>query len=179
MKVSNSIIIVLILFVLSGCTTNYWVISDYEREVDFNMYKTYEVYNHANGFPKGANPINKQRIERAIKKEMIELGYEASEEPDLLVSWYVTVEDKRVMDVYRDFYHRWAYYAVNVYEYQEGTLVIDMIDRKKNEVVWHGKTSERVYEGMPNVDKKIKKAVQSMLEKYAKDVKLNKVYASK
>lgn len=178
MKFKNIFLLSLLVFLYSNCTMNYWVLSDYEKEVNFSAFKTYKVYNHKDGFPEGANPINKQRIQRAIHKEMTGLGYETSDTPDLLVSWYVKVQDKRVTDVYRDFYHRWDYYSVNVHEYQEGILVIDLIDRVNQEVVWHGKTSERVYEGMPKVEKKINTAVKAIVKKYAEDVKLNKDYAS-
>lgn len=38
-----------------------------------------------------------------------------------------------------------------------------------NKVVWYGKTSDQVYEGMPNVERKINDAVNAMFKKYTKD----------
>jgi Domain of unknown function (DUF4136) len=78
-------------------------------------------------------------------------------------------------DYYHDFYGRWRYPAYQtVYEYQEGTLVVDIINRTSNQVLWHGKTSDRVYEGMPDVEKKINKAINAMFKQYAKDSKWKK-----
>ena len=42
-----------------------------------------------------------------------------------------------------------------VHQYTEGTLVVDVIDRGENQVIWHGKTSDVAYEDMPDVEKKI------------------------
>jgi Domain of unknown function (DUF4136) len=106
---------------------------------------------------------------------LADLGYQKKEEPDLLVSWFVTVKNVTEYDYYYNFYGRWRYPTYQtVYEYQEGTLVVDIINRASNQVVWHGKTSDRVYEGMPDVEKKINSAVNAMFKQYAKDSKWKK-----
>ena len=179
MNLRNIFLTSLIVILFSACSTSYYIASDYEKGTTFESYKTYKVYNHKDGFPLGANPINKQRIDRAIHNEMDALGYKTSDDPDLLVSWFVMVKNVKSVDVYHDYYRGWGYDRhVSVYEYKEGTLVIDMIDREKQQVVWHGKTSERVYEGMPNVDKKINTAIRAMAKQYVKDAKLDKEYAA-
>ncbi|MFT5168287.1 MAG: hypothetical protein ACI8P3_003528 [Saprospiraceae bacterium] len=180
MKSNNIFLIAAILFLLASCNTSYRISSDYEKGVDFSSFKTYHFLDHEHGFPIGANPINKQRIERAVESELKSLGYETAEKPDLLVAWFVAVRNVRSVDIYRDYYRGWRYiqYAT-VYEYKEGTLVIDIIDRANKQVIWHGKTSGQVYEDMPDVEGKINEAVKAMIKKYAKDAKLNQDYATR
>jgi uncharacterized protein DUF4136 len=180
MKLSKIFLFAAIFLLLAACNNSYRIASDYEKDVDFSSFKTYHILDHEHGFPLGANPINKQRIERAVENELKSLGYEFSEKPDLLVAWFVTVQNVKSVDVYRDYYRGWRYiqYA-DVYEYKEGTLVIDIIDRANKQVVWHGKTSGQVYEGMTDIEGKINAAVKAMISKYAKDAKLNNDYAER
>jgi len=162
------------LVLLSSCATTFSIVSDKESGIDFNQYKTYLVLDHDHGFPVGANPINHQRIDRAIEANMEDLGYLNQEDPDLLIAWFVKVETKRDRIIYGDYYSRWrAFHDMNVYEYEEGSLVIDIIDPKIGQVIWHGKASDRVYENMPNIDKKIKEVVRALLKRYAKDANLS------
>lgn len=161
--------------VLLSCSTGNYITSDYEREADLYSYKSYDILAHNECYQDEVNPINKQRITRAINKEMGNMGYIKEEEPDLLVSWYVVVKDVKEVDLYLDYYGWWRYHnSEHIYYYTEGTLVIDLIDRKKKQVVWHGKTSGRVYEEMPKVEEKINKAIQAMFKKYLKDMKEGK-----
>ena len=180
MRSNNFFFIAAIFLVLASCNDSYRIASDYEKGVDFSSFKTYRILDHKHGFPIGANPINKQRINRAVENELKTLGYEKSDKPDLLVAWFVTVRNVKSVDVYRDYYRGWRYiqYA-DVYEYKEGTLVIDIIDRTNKQVVWHGKTSGQVYEDMPDVEGKINAAVKAMIKKYAKDAKLEQHYAAR
>ena len=178
MKYQINIIFVIITFLLASCATTYPVVSDYEKAVDFSEFKTFQILKQKNAFPKGANPINQQRIDRAILKEMNDLNFYTSNQPDLLVSWLVKVKTVQDVNVYHDYYGRWRRNNwVEVYNYKEGSLIIDIIDRKNKQVVWHGSTSGRVYEDMPDVEEKINKAVNALLQKFGKDAKLSKSLA--
>ncbi len=175
MKIQKILLFSFILILFSNCATTYHITSDYESETVFNNFKSYNYLNHDHNFPLGANLINQQRIEHAIESELGQLGYQKKDNPDLLVSWFITVKSVTRVDYYYDHYSRWRFFAYpSVYKYEEGTLVIDIIDKANNLVVWHGKTSDHVYEGMPNVDKKIKRAVNAIFKQYAKDSKWKK-----
>ena len=76
-----------------------------------------------------------------------------------------------MVDVYEQYYGRWGNISgVNVIEYKEGTLVVDIIDAGDKQVVWHGKTSDQVYENMRKVEEKINAAENSIFVQYEKDV---------
>jgi len=180
MNFKNLWIIGFTVFLLASCATSYLVKSDYEKGVDFSEYKTFQILKQKHGFPVGANPINKQRIDRAILKEMNTLNFDPSKDPDLLISWFIKVEKVEEVNVYHDYYGRWrAGRWVDINKYDQGTLIIDIIDRNKKQVVWHGTTSDRIYEDMPDVEEKINDAVHAMFRRFAKDAKLSKTYASK
>lgn len=179
MKIQKMLLLSFVAFLFASCATTYSVTSDYEKGVNFSSYKTFQILKQKKGFPVGANPINKQRIDRAILKEMNEFGFDTSKDPDLLVSWFVKVKTIKEMNVYHDYYGRWrGRNWVEVNEYDEGTLIIDLVDRKSKQVVWHGVTSGRVYENMPDVENEINEAVKALFEKFAKDAKLSRTYAS-
>lgn len=179
MKSQKIFLFGILVFLLSSCSTNYLVKSDYERNVDFSTFKTFQILKQKNGFPVGANPINKQRIDRAILKEMNELNFDTSKNPDILIAWFVKVKEVEEVNVYHDYYDRWNRARwVDVNRYQQGTLIIDIIDPNKKEVVWHGTTSDRIYDDMQDVEEKINEAVNAMFRKFAKDAKLPKTFAS-
>lgn len=173
MQTLKYLIMSIALLSLASCGTTYSIISDREEGINFDQYKTYLVLEHDHGFPTGANPINHQRIDRAIDANMQELGYIREQSPDLLIAWFVKVEIKKDFAVYQNYYRRWNVpQTIDVYEYQEGSLVIDIIDPKIGQVVWHGKASDRVYDDMPNIDKKIKDVVKAMFKRYKRDTRI-------
>jgi len=181
MKIKNILILASFIFLLASCATNYRVTSDFQAGTNFSKYKTYKILNHEHGFPVGANRINQNRIEDAIDREMQNLGFDEVDYPDLELFWYVKIRDIREQEIYRDYYTQWMYLEhVRVYDYKEGTLVVDLIDRRTNRVVWHGKTKGTVYEDMDDIPERINIAVKALLNRLAEDAKLNiQNYAAK
>lgn len=59
----------------------------------------------------------------------------------------------RVSPYYNDYYYSGYYdypaivgYDTDTYRYQEGTLVITLVDRASREIVWQGTTSDNIYD---------------------------------
>lgn len=170
MKQAVTISIVLVLLSMSSCRTSYKLSSDYERVSDFDSYKTYQILEEKTCYQEVKNPITKQRIEDAIHDNLINLGYTKADDPDILISWYVFVEDKKEVEIYQDYYAWWRYHNhLFVYTYKEGTLVIDIIDRKTNRVFWHGTVSDHIESDIENVKEKIEGAVKAIFDQYKKD----------
>ena len=117
------------------------------------------------------NPINQQRIERAIQFEMANLGYEVAQEPDMIIAYFV--KEKNIREVnhyYRSYYGRWGFPVwVDVNEYKEGTLIIDLINRENKQVVWHGAAKGSIYDGMSNIEEKINEVVEELFEQFVED----------
>ncbi len=163
---------ILVLLIVSSCST-VRVATDYDKEVDFNSYQSFAFYKP--GIDKAQiSDLDKRRILRAIEANLIAKGMSKSDSPDLLVSIF-TKERERV-DVYNDNFgwgwgwNPWWYgnWGNTVSRTTEGTLYIDLIDAKTNQLVWQGiGTSSLVTHG--TVDQKIErinKIVSEILERY-------------
>ncbi|SHJ94199.1 DUF4136 domain-containing protein [Pseudozobellia thermophila] len=137
----------LILLFLSSCSS-VQVLSDYDKEADFNSYNTYAFYK--TGIDKAQiSDLDKKRILRAIESEMSKRGFTKSENPDILVS--IFTKEKQQVDIYNNYWggpYGWGwspYYwgpgwgGNNVSTRTEGSLYIDLIDAKSKELVWQGK----------------------------------------
>lgn len=176
MKASNFLVLSLIIFLFASCSS-VRVSSDYQKQTNFQDYKTYKIAKQDKEFPIGVNPINQQRIEAAIITNMEERKYMiANVDPDLLVSYYVTINTEQAIDTYTRYYgYRYRGLVVtdvDVREYKEGTLIIDLVDNKSQEVVWHGKATGTVSENMKNVEEKINEAVDAIFQEYFAKSKL-------
>lgn len=173
MKTLKLTSLLLVLLVFTSCTT-VRVVTDYDREVNFNKYKSFAFYKP--GVDKAEiSDLDKKRILRAINSELAAKGLNKSDSPDLLVSLF-TKERERV-DVYNNnFGWGWGwnpwwyggYYGNSVSRSTEGSLYIDLIDAKTNELVWQGIGTARLITS-GNIDKKeerIREIVREILMKY-------------
>ncbi len=168
----------LFLLVASSCTS-VRVLTDYDREADFNSYKSYAFYK--TGIDKAQiSDLDKKRILRAIETEMNARGFVKSDTPDLLVSIFTREKDR--VDVYNNawgwgwgwggYWNPWiwgpGYYGANVSTSTEGSLYIDLIDAKSKDLVWQGRgvgtlnnTSD-----INRKEQRIREFVSEILEQY-------------
>lgn len=171
---------VLALTFLASCSS-VRVVSDYDRQADFNTYKSYAFYK--TGIDKAQiSDLDKKRILRAIENELGSRGFVKSENPDVLISIF-TKERERV-DVYNNnfgwgyggFYNPWlwgpgwgwGWGGNNVSTSTEGSLYIDVIDANKKELVWQGR-GVGTLNNTRNIDKKeerIREFVSQILKEY-------------
>ena len=176
MRVFKITLCLFLFLTLTSCAVNYDIISDTEPNVNFRQYRTYAIIHDDHGFEIGANPINEQRIDAAIEKEVTAIGYEHSEDPDLHISWFVKVNTKLEKGIYNTYYNKWrSPRAIEVYEYQEGSLVVDIVDTNTGKVVWHVKVSSNITAEIPDVEEKINKVVKEIFNSYKKDSGIQKV----
>jgi len=165
---------VLAILVMASCSS-VRVATDYDKKADFNDYQTYAFYKPGIDQAK-ISDLDKRRILRSIDTEMAVKGLTKSETPDLLVSIF-TKENERV-DVYnnnfgggwgwRPYYYRGFYGGSTVSRSTEGSLFVDLIDTKTNELVWQGIGRSSLYTGSDIVKKEeqINKIVSEILMEY-------------
>lgn len=117
----------------------------------------------------GGNPLIDKRIEAALEQQLVAKGLQkqTAGRPDLFVAYHTNVKDKIDVDTYGYGYgpygRRLGTYA-NVREYQQGTLVVDLIDAKAKELVWRGWAKGEVNDSVSK--EKIDKAIAKILEQY-------------
>lgn len=186
MKIRNQFIILIGIITLFGCES-LKVTADYNGKMDFSKYKTYNFYYHnpdslppTMSNPIIANKLNQRRIENAIKEEMQIRGYELSDNPDILVSYYLKVEDKTEMvatSYGSPYYRGYGYYGyyggyshsytdVSTYNYKHGTLIIDLVDRNANDLIWYGAASKALKDNNRNPEATINYVVTKMFYQY-------------
>ena len=179
---------VLILLFISSCTS-VRVMTDYDKEANFNTYKTYAFYK--TGIDKAQiSDLDKKRILKAIETEMSSRGFEKSKQPDLLVS--IFTKEREQVNIYNNYGYGYGYgwgwypyywgaygygrgYGNNVSTSTQGSLYIDLIDSKKKELVWQGKGIGTL-SNTKNIAKKeerIKEFVSEILQKYPPTVASN------
>jgi hypothetical protein len=135
------------------------VVTDYDTKVDFTSYKTFSFYKK--GIDKASvSDLDKKRIMRAVEAELVAKGFNKSANPDILVSIFtksreqVNVSDNNIGIGWGWGYNPWFYGRtnININQYTEGTLFIDFIDKKTNELIWQGIGSGAMK--MSNIEKK-------------------------
>jgi len=170
MKRSAVILALTAIVFITGCST-IQVESDYNREVDFSKYKTYRWIPHVKGTednPLMNDPLIESHVRNAVNTEMTKKGFTKIEEghPDFLMAYYFTARNR--VDVTH--YYGYWYPQTNVYRYQEGTLVIDMVDRAEKQLIWRG-WATGVLEDRSRINDQINYSVQKLLKKYPPDAR--------
>jgi hypothetical protein len=173
-KLKNTLSVFLLLLFITSCTS-VRVVSDYDKNVDFDSYKTFAFYK--TGIDKAKiSDLDKRRILRAIETELLAKGFTKSENPDLLVSIFTKSRER--VNIHNNGFGSYGYgwgwspYYWNNYNSvsssTEGSLYIDLIDAKKKEMIWQGKGCGYLSTSS-DVDRKearIKEFVAKIMEKY-------------
>ena len=165
--------ILIIIFLFTSCTS-VRVASDYDKNVNFDTFKTFAFYK--TGIDKAEiNDLDKRRIMRAIESELLVKGFSKSSNPDILVSIFTKSREK--INVYSNngfgpYGYGWGwspwYWNNNSYTSSstEGSLYIDLINANKKELVWQGIGRGYISENMSNKEERIKEFVSKIMEKY-------------
>jgi hypothetical protein len=121
---------------------------DYDREANFASYKTYAFTPEANDLP--VNDLNKKRIMDAVSEQLATKGFTKSDQPDVWIDLKLVAEKKQSATATSSPNYYGAGYrygwgggfsttTINVDNYVEGTLFVDMIDVSKKQLVWQGR----------------------------------------
>jgi hypothetical protein len=132
------------LFILSSCS-GIIVSSDYDRDVNMKPYNTYAWAEskdiEAKNNPLYYNELSDKRIKTAVNKQLTKKGYVLStENPHLILHYHILIEDHQELrnDPYVLYGPYWMQPHVNYYRYNEGSLLIDFMEAKTNNLAWRG-----------------------------------------
>jgi len=145
-----------LLLTVVGCST-ISVNHDYDEKADFASFKTFAWMAKPNVVPLDAgaaqqnNDLIDRRIRNSIEAELETRGMgETADNPDLLVIYHIGATDKiQVTDWgyrYSDYYWGHGGRNIDVHQYTEGTLIIDLVSAGTKDLVWRG-TGTKVLEG--------------------------------
>ncbi|NTU67469.1 MAG: DUF4136 domain-containing protein [Chlorobiaceae bacterium] len=156
-------LIALLLLMLAGCSS-YSIVSDYDRGMPFGLYKTYRWSGEgASGIDDDVlarNPLIFKHIKAAVNRELRYKGFVLKETGpvDFTVTTHAGIRERVTVgqptvafSYHRGFHHRGPGYATFWYDtygpyprvayYEEGTLIIDVIDTKSDDLAWRGVVS--------------------------------------
>lgn len=168
----RSFLIALTLASVAGCSSTPQIDTDYDPAANFSGYRSYSwAYSAA---PAGMNPLVYERVRASIDRSLAARGFSQGSPGDFAVAFTIGARDKvQVTDFgpYAPFYgaYRWGwgggFHQVDVSQYTEGTLAVDVYDVGTRKPVWHGTATQNVTPG--RVDQaQIDTAVDSVLAKF-------------
>ena len=165
------------LLALAACATSPAVRAEYDRQVDFRSYRTFG-FAEALGTDRGGyETLVTQALKSATRRQMEARGYRfAPAQPELLVNFNTHLRER--LDVvrmpvapseyygYRS-YVAWRAYDVEMHQYTEGTLNIDVVDAARAQLIWEGiATGPVTAEVYRNRQAAIEEAVERIFQKY-------------
>ncbi len=176
----------LITVVISSCSS-IKVVSDMDQTVDFTKFKTFEYYGWAEESDKLLNRFDKERIEGAFGDEFRKRGMTYTESGgDVIITLFIVTEQKTKTTAtttgmggmyggYGGYYGYGPGYGwgggmstttYSDYDYAVGTLVIDMYDAKKKQLIWEASGSGTIKENPKGREERIKNVAMLIMKKY-------------
>lgn len=157
--------LITILLVFSGCATKPVVVTDHEQGYDFALLKTFSVTETKQDFKDSilVSPFTLSHIHSVL---IDELGkrYKAAPQAaaaDFVVSYHVIMEEKIDPLSYNELYGFGRYGRGYLYPsplfygagsglrtYDQGSLIVDIVDGKTEKPIWRGVSEKRLSKGM-------------------------------
>ena len=168
--------------VAAGCASGPEIRGDYDKSADFGRYRTYGFVTPAATDTTQFRSLATQAMQNAAAREMEARGYTRSNTPDLVINFKGKLEEKTDIEStpapmygpgwgyggwYGAPYGGWGATEVTTRRYKVGTLVMDVVDREKRQVVYQGGVEGVVTKEMlQNREAAITAAVQHIFSKY-------------
>ena len=146
-RMITPVVLLLTIFLSWRCGSPVRVQFDYVKDQDFKPYRTFDFL----AVPAGQKIYEKamRRVKTAVIDELEAKGFEMQfQKPDFLVAIQVSVDSKvninnwgyayAPYDRYYGGYGYWGVSSWDVYQYEEGTIVLDIIDPASMTMIWRG-----------------------------------------
>lgn len=161
---------------LSGCAT-FRVQTDYDPAVDFARLRTYAWQARAprtDADPRVHNDLLDGRVRAAVDRVLQARGYQPAgdADADFRVAYIVTIEPRTDIHTIPVSYGWgwWGVMATETYvdQYEQGTLLLDVIDTDSNKLIWRGSAAARVVEDRTPEQRtqRVNEAVEKILERF-------------
>ncbi len=196
MTANRLILICFVAAVLAAPLTAQKVYIDFDETADFSQYKTF-AFRESPEDLRDTNQLGHTRVQNAIKRQLETApspGELVQQDPDLWVTYHTAEKEELRVDHdslgygygsgwYGSGWRRGGYYggyggyggsySTTVSTYTKGTLVIDIWDAKKEQMVWRGMATATVSENPDKQEKTLEKALDKMSKQYQKQQKKN------
>lgn len=160
--------------------------TDYDTNIDFTQYKTYNWL----PFPKDItiNELDRSRYIHAIENNLKKKGFiKVAEQPDFVIANHYGTKSKVNISNWGYSYAPDSYYGgygydhaydyghgaiftsgVSVYEYEQGTLILDFVDNKTRKLIWRATAKAMINPASTpkKQTQKINRAVEKILKNF-------------
>lgn len=127
--------------------------------------------------PNGVQTPLSAMLMAALDREMTERGFQRSDNPDLLINTFVSVEqqlDVRQVPRSSTFYGRRSRYSnwgtstsTQVRQFTQGNLAIDLVDARQNMLAWEGVAQQRLSRNAQSVSaEEVDRVVQAIMAEF-------------
>lgn len=173
MKKNLNYFSILIFCMVISCASSK-VLSDFDNSVNFTNYKTFDFSAPTDKIP--VDDIIKNRILNSISSNLSSKGLQQSVNPDLFVDVDIKTKNKKDysntnVNVSTTFGKRWRFrtgvgktYSKEI-NYTEGSMIINLVDRRTNQLVWKGSMTDVVKETSSSQES-ISTAISKILESF-------------
>lgn len=178
---------------LTACSS-LQVSSDYDDKADFSSLQSYNwlpAPKIESGDPEVQyDSLLGQRVKSAVETQLAAKGFRRqTEKADVLVTYHVAVDQQVSVTYLNELYgygpgwgpsyrRRMLHYGypgrdVMVSEYQQGTLIIDIVRASDKQLIWRGTASDEVYPDMSMEarEKRVREAVEKIFAQYPPQTK--------
>jgi hypothetical protein len=164
-----------LLLLLGGCST-VRVSSDYDTEFDIRTLKTFYIMHNEE---KLQDTLTINRIDTALKSELRLKGYELSSKAsaDFLIYYHINVKNKtevitdyQMVGMYPYRYRGMMVPTTRTYNYDEGQLVVDMINSKDNNIIYRLSVKDELkdFDTPQERTQYINEVIQTLLKEFPK-----------
>ena len=172
MRINNLVFVLLFLSLTVSCasiSSIYDVRHDYDKQVDFQSLKTY----NWKTIPENAyiNSLDIERVKNAVNAGLQAKGLTmATDNPDFLIVEHFGQKDKvQINSIGGGYWDAgWGSGIISSYEFEEGSLILDIVDTKSKKMIWHG-AAKAVVDSADTPEKReklINEAVQEILKNF-------------
>jgi hypothetical protein len=168
------------LLAMTGCASGPTIRSNADPSVDFTRFQTFNFMQPLSTDREGYQTFISRDLIAATERELVGLGLKRTESsPDLLVNFSANLDQRlRVTQTpqssagafgahRRGFYNTWPSYRTDVQQYTKGTLVVDVIDASRMQLVWDGVAVHRITQSRAdNIGPVIDQAMREMFAQF-------------
>jgi hypothetical protein len=119
--------------------------------------------------PMLVNSITYRRVRDAIRQALEKRGYQYSEDSAAMsIAYYATAQPKLDIQTWNYGYgwRRFPREQTEVYQYEQGTVIVDAVDPVSREMLWRGQGRAAVSEDPNKYAQELEKAVQAIIAKF-------------
>ena len=169
----GALLVLVVILGAWGCTGPR-VRTDFDPAADFTTFRTYAFAGMTDLNQGGVlnNSLVRKRLEQMVGQQLSSKGLRQvglDEHPDLLVHYWITIKEKQRVESTGSMvgpYGRRGYGGVTTYDYEEGTLIVDLVTPSKNELVWRGSIVSTLADSKEENLQMVNKAIAKAFEDY-------------